>query len=122
MTYFKFYFFVSAVVGVLQIIDGIVLVSSSNVGSISLIFSLFEMLWVAFSVVATFKVKVMKYVPISYVVYNFSGWVYGAYLAANSSSPEMISVPMWFAIFGLCFGAYFLISSILAIKLGAKNA
>jgi len=122
MSYFKFYFYFSAIIGALQVIDGIVLVSSSNIGAINLIFSLLEMLWVLFSVVAIFKVQIMKYVPISYVAYNVLGWVYGVYLAANSESPETLSVPTWFAIFGLCFGVYFIISSILAIKHGAKNA
>ena len=121
MSYFKFYYYLSVLIGVLQVIDGIVLASSSNIGAINLVFSLLEMLWVLFSVVAIFKVKVMKYVPVSYVVYNVAGWVYGGYLAATSENPETMSIPTWFAIFGLCFGLYFLTASILAIKHGGKN-
>jgi hypothetical protein len=123
MSYFKFYFYISTVIGALQVIDGIILVSSSDIETISLVFSLLEMLWVLFSVIAIFKVKKPKYIPISFVAYNLGGWLYGGYMVANAPTPELLTVPLWFSIFGLCFGIYFSISSFLAIKNGEfKNA
>ena len=123
MTYFKFYFFVSTIIGILQIVDGVILISSSDIGAISLVLSLLEMLWVLYSVVAILKVRISKYVPITYVAYNVAGWAYGGYLAMNSPDPELFTVPLWFAVFGLCFGIYFSASSFLSLKqYGSKNA
>jgi len=53
---------ISIFIGLSQIIDGGLLVSSSDIGIFSSVFSLFEMLWVPVSVVAIFKVKHSTYV------------------------------------------------------------
>ena len=84
MLYHKLYFLVSIVIGVFQIIDGVLLVSLSDIGSFSLVFSISGMLWVIFSIVAIFKVKYSRHVPITYTAYNVFGWAYGVYLAMNS--------------------------------------
>lgn len=116
MKYFKFYFVTSIIVGILQIIDGVILVSSSDIGVINIVVSLFEMLWVIFSIIAIIKVKKSKYVPLTYIAYNLLGWCYGAYLSFNSQNTEQLILPLWFAIFGLCFGCYFATASYLALK------
>ncbi len=116
MKYFKFYFVTSIIVGILQIIDGVILASSSDIGVINIAVALLEMLWVIFSIIAIIKVNKSKYVPITYVAYNLLGWCYGAYLSFHALNTEQSIMPLWFAVFGLCFGCYFATVSYLALK------
>ena len=123
MTYFKFYFLGSIFVGFLQIIDGTSLVTSLNIGAISLLISALSILWVIFSVIAIFKVDSLKFIPATYAAYNMLAWAYGVYIASNSENIEEYVVPIGFYIFYLCFSVFFLIASYMALnRYRAKNA
>jgi hypothetical protein len=116
MTYFRFYFLVSIFVVFLQIIDGVALVSSSNIGAISLLISALSSLWVIFSVIAFFKVVSPKFIPATYTAYYMLSWAYGFYLASNMKNIEEFVTPIEFEIFYLCFGIYFTIASYVALN------
>lgn len=116
MNFLKFYLFTSIIVGLLQVVDGLILVSNSNIGTFNTVFALFEMLWVPVSFIAIFKLSVSKYLPITYLVYNILGWLYGSLLLNNSLGPKLDSIPLWFAVFGICFGIYFAMFSFVSLK------
>jgi len=116
LTYFRFYFFISAIIGALEVIDGIIAISTSSIGTINIFISLLEMFWVSFSIFAIINLKKSKNVPISYVSYNVFGWAYGIYLAIESQSKAPAMLPLWFSIFGLCFGIYFCLSSAFSLR------
>ena len=116
MKFIRFYFLNSISIGILQIVDGALLTSSSGLGIFSAIFSLLEILWIPVSIIAIYKVTFSKYIPISYTVYNILGWMYGSYLYQQTSNPELFTIPLWVALFGLCFGVYFTVCSIITVK------
>lgn len=110
MKFIRFYVVASLVLGVLQIADGIVLVSYGTI-AISNIFSLLEAIWVVVSMIALWffiKSKFPIFIPTTYILYNVAGWGYGAYLFSQlQNSDQIIDVPLWFKIAGICFGIYF---------------
>lgn len=112
---FKPYFIASILIGFLQIIDGLVLALNGKPESFSLLFSSLEFVWVPISIVAVFQVSRFRYLPVSYVVYNVLGWIYGYYLVKTSDGGPF-SIPSWFAVFGLCFGVYFSTASFLVLR------
>ena len=112
---YKPYFIASILIGFLQVVDGLMLAFKGTPESFSLLFSLLEFVWVPISILAIFQVSRSRYLPVSYVVYNVLGWIYGYYLVATSDGGPF-SIPSWFAVFGFCFGVYFSTASFLVLR------
>ncbi len=118
MSFAKFYILVSALIGLLQIVDGIFYVLHSGEPQLfNHLFSLLETGWVLVSIAAIIvflNIKLPLTLPISYAAYNFSGWTYGVILCIQlimERKEGPVPVPIWAYWMGVVFGAYFCLYS-----------
>lgn len=113
----KFYYSLAIAVGILEIIDGVLLLLNKGLlnwfnGFVSDI----ELNWLpfcAFTAVIFYKKKIGLLSPLVYMLYQFMGWIVAAMLLPSGT--ETISVvPVWASALGAGFGlCYLLINEIM---------
>ncbi len=125
MQFIQFYVYASVIIGLLQIVDGIVLLKCDN-RKLIILFSIIESLWIAPSIIAIsalWKSGFASYVPSSYIIYMSAGYTYGMYLVcAIRSAGAPVSVtntPHWAKLAGCVFGAYFAIVNLSLLNSGS---
>ncbi len=117
MKLIKTYLLLASLIGFLQILDGIILYSQSGKAIFfNHIVSMVEAIWILISIIsiALFrrnKLSVLS--PVSLIVYEVLGWCAGAVIvlkAANQNiSLEVLPIPLWAAVAGIIFGAYYIV-------------
>ena len=108
----KLYALGAIAIGILQTIDGILLVlNKGSAGSFNLMVALAEFLWVPFGLTMIFVFRRMNLSllsPVSYVLYNVAGWIV-ATLIVKPTDTVINQVPLWASYVGIIFGIYYLI-------------
>ena len=107
----KLYIILAIVIGVLQVIDGLILILSGGVPvTFNYIEAMFELIWLPLSVTAIFvfrRVRLNPLSPYSYVVYNLVGWIISIWVAPPGIADT--TIPIGYAIAGTLFGIYYII-------------
>ncbi|MHB9095960.1 MAG: hypothetical protein ACYC21_14940 [Eubacteriales bacterium] len=108
-----FYFICSITIGILQIIDGILLVlNKGSFNTFNLTVASIEFLWVPVCIAMIFlckRIKVSLLSPVSYIIYNALGWGIGVFLAPQNQDASITVIPIWAAVIGAGFGVYYVI-------------
>ncbi len=125
--FLKLYCCGSCLIGLIEIIDAFVLIHDAGaVGSASKIFSILELFWVLAScaAVAVFFVgRANLLIPVSFLVYNVSGWSLtfilvalsgGTAFALNAAGDNVL--PLWVCYCGLGFGVYFVVANAIMLS------
>ena len=109
MRFLRVYASGSIAIGILQVIDGILLVlGKGDPVQFNYVVAVFELLWIPVCTVMVFlfkRNKISMLSPYSYVLYNFIGWT----IAALLLKPDAAAIPVWFAGIGAAFGIYYVI-------------
>ncbi len=114
ISYFSYYLILSAAVGIFQIIEGLKLFKKEGkVDENDLVMSVIEFIWFlvscAFAVYLP-KEPVFMVLPVLFIIYNVSGWIFSYFTTPKIEKPEdlkNITVPLWICISGAVFGAIF---------------
>lgn len=132
-SFLKLYCCGSCLIGLIEIIDALVLIQNAGAfGSAPKIFAIFELFWVLVTcaAVAVFFVgRANLLIPVSFWVYNVSGWCLTFILAAlsagtafalNSAGENVL--PLWVCYCGLGFGVYFVVANAIMLTQLLKKA
>jgi len=113
MNTIKHYITMAIVLGALQVIDG-VLHLTSTAQDIRISFSLLEAIWVAVSMAAIILFKkhsISILIPTAYIAYNLAALTYAGYLMTTLPLSESFVMPKAFAFIAIAFGLFYCTSS-----------
>lgn len=100
------------VVGILETIDGVLLILNGGlINNFNLIVTLIELTWFLVSitfVVIFHRFKISLLSPISFITYILVGFTFAS-VSKSSQSTDVITVPVGFAAVGALFGIYYVI-------------
>lgn len=116
----------------MEIVDALVLIKTHGAfGTVTTVFAIVELFWVLVScaaVVVSIIDKVNPLIPISFLVYNVTGWSLtlffsllggGKFLPVNAAGEHVL--PSWAYYFGLGFGIYFMLVNAIMLARRAKK-
>ncbi len=111
MKYTRLYFNGAKAVGILEIIDGLLLlVNKGFINWFNLLVSIVELYWIPVCAVTAFvfyRKKLSMISPVSYLFYHLAGLA--VVTLTSSFQGSGATVPMWAGIVGTVFGVYYLI-------------
>ncbi len=111
MKFARFYAAGAIGIGIMQVIDGVLLIlGKGNPVMFNYIVAMFELLWIPVCVIMVFifkKNRISMLSPYTYVLYHFIGWTI-AILTVNPDE-TVAAIPVWFAAIGSSFGIYYVI-------------
>lgn len=111
MKFARIFFQIALIIGLLEIVDGVLLiVDKGNVNWFNVMVSVFELYWIpvcGLAVVIFRKHKISMISPVSYLLYQTIGWT-AASLLSNQENETTI-LPLWIGIVGAAFGLYYLV-------------
>ncbi|WP_418791741.1 hypothetical protein [Phosphitispora sp. TUW77] len=110
MNFTRFYAAGAIAIGIMQVIDGVLLVlNKGNPTMFNYIVVMFELFWLPVCTIMVFvfkKNKLSMLSPYSYIFYNFIGWTIAA-LMAEPDAGTVNATMVWFAVIGIAFGIYY---------------
>lgn len=130
--FLSLYLVFSCLVGAMEIVDAVVLIKTNGaLGTVTTVFAIVELFWVLVScaaVVVSIIDKVNPLIPISFLVYNVSGWSLsllflvlggGKFLPLNAAGQHVL--PLWVYYLGMGFGIYFMLVNAIMLARRAKK-
>ncbi len=100
-------------VGILQVIDGILLIlAHGSINKFNTAVALIEFFWLPLCIIMAFafyRLRLSLLSPVSYTVYGLSSLIIGSLTRTPNENAGAISVPIVFAIIGTLFGIYYVI-------------
>ncbi len=106
----------SIIIGGLIVVDAI-MISAGYQTFVNQVFSLVELLWFMVSLFVIYQLSVQKLsfrVPLYYVMYYLFGFFLGSFWLAGSGNLD--SVPFWYLVFAMLFGAYYFMMNLKIAK------
>ncbi|MDA1274081.1 MAG: hypothetical protein O2960_08510 [Verrucomicrobia bacterium] len=121
MDYAQLYVVFSISVGLLQIFDNVLLIQSKGrLTTPNAVITAIEFAWIIASIMAIIASNgIPRFLPLSFTAFSIAGSLYGVFLlrgiqpADDEMLPSDVVVPLWLAIVGSAFGAYFAVASYL---------
>ncbi len=120
MNLIKFYFRTAVIIGLLEVIDGILLVvNNGKIIWFNLLVSVIELYWIPVALLMVFIARRNRLIiisPLSYVLYH----VLGIFITNLLPMPEGATntVPFWLGVVGTIFGSYYLsLNDIFSIRI-----
>lgn len=113
MKYIKLYIVSSMILGITQIIDGVILILNKGyLDLFNLVILGIENIWILLTIAALImfvKNKISVISPVSYMFYYAVAMAYAftVPMTDNSLSPEIYSIPIWLCAFEIVFGVIF---------------
>jgi len=109
----KFYVLGSIVIGIMQTVDGaLLLLNRGQIIWINLLVAFFEFFWMPLCVIMVYvfgRAKISMLSPLSFVIYNLAGWIIGALTFIPNDSPGPVIIPGWAGAAGTIFGIYYFV-------------
>ncbi len=93
--------------GLFEVIDGLAALGGYR-GSLATAFSLLELVWFLFTLVALLAFQKQSFsllTPLLYTGYFTLSWFYGSFLIASSPENQVMQLPAWFMWVATLFGA-----------------
>ena len=114
----KHYLSGAVVIGFFQIIDGILGINHYR-SSITIAFSLIELLWFLYTLVIILNFQYLKVslrTPLFYTAYYVFSWLYGTYLLNTTEFSDGFVLPEWFPWVATAFGTLFCLSAYFQLR------
>ncbi len=118
MSFIRFYILSSIALGIVEILDGVILITR-GMTHFNVYISRIEAIWVIVSFLAIWvfkKEKLPIFIPITFILYNILGWAYGAYFvytmvysSYEPPSPPSPEFPLWVKLINCFFGIFFFV-------------